>query len=58
MKKGFSSNKIEEVFNTIIENNFNGEQLCELGNRISDYGKDLIYQKRVAEYNATAKHEL
>lgn len=47
MKKGFSSKKIEELFEKIIcENSLNGSQLCELGNRIWEYGCDRQYKEK------------
>lgn len=50
MTKGFSSKKTEKIYNQIITNNLTGEQFCELANRLSEYGQDLIY-KRYKEQN-------
>lgn len=55
MANGFSSKITEEVYNWLIKYNLTGEQFCELGNRITEYGKELIYQRRkkkLEEFNA------
>lgn len=45
--KGFSSNKTKELFDKIInENNLTGSQLCELGNRIWEYGCNKQYEEK------------
>ena len=54
MAKGFSSKKTEEIYNQIITNNLTGEQFCELANRLSEYGQDLIYKQhkeQIDEFN-------
>ena len=45
--KNFSSKKIESLYNQIITENadLNSSQLCELGNRIWEYGRDKQYKK-------------
>lgn len=54
MTKGFSSKKTEKIYNQIITNNLTGEQFCELANRLSEYGQDLIYKRykeQIDEFN-------
>lgn len=54
MAKGFSSKLTEYIYNEIIKYNLTGEQFCELANRLTEYGKDLIYQrhkKKIEEFN-------
>ena len=51
MRKGFSSKKTELIFNTLISTNsdLTGSQICELGNRILEYGKDKQYQELLSK---------
>lgn len=54
MANGFSSKITEEIYNWVIKYNLKGEQFCELANRLTEYGKDLIYQrhkKSLEEFN-------
>lgn len=54
MANGFSSKITEEIYNGVIKYNLTGEQFCELANRLTEYGKDLIYQrhkKSLEEFN-------
>lgn len=56
MTKGFSSKKTEKIYNQIITNNLTGEQFCELANRLSEYGQDLIYKRHKEQTDEFDKH--
>ena len=47
MDKGFSSKVTEELYNYVIAQDLRGEQICELANRLHEYGRDKqLEQKR------------
>ena len=56
MTKGFSSKKTEKIYNQIIANNLPGEQFCELANRLSEYGQDLIYKQHKEQIDEFHEH--
>ena len=43
MKKKFSSKITEELYNYVIAHDLRGEQICELANRLHEYGRDKQY---------------
>lgn len=43
MKKNFSSKITEELYNYVIAHDLRGEQICELANRLHEYGRDKQY---------------
>ena len=43
MHKGFSSKITEELYKYVIAQDLRGEQICELANRLHEYGRDKQY---------------
>jgi hypothetical protein len=46
MHKGFSSKITEELYNYVIAQDLRGEQICELANRLHEYGSDKQWKEK------------
>ena len=55
MDKGFSSKVTEELYNYVIAQDLRGEQICELANRLHEYGSDKQWKKKRKENNPHEK---
>ena len=49
MNKGFSSKITEELYNYVIAQDLRGEQICELANRLHEYGRDKQYGNKTSD---------
>jgi len=49
MSKGFSSKITEELYNYVVSQGLSGSQICELANRLHEYGSDKQWNEKQAK---------